>query len=342
MGSGCLEIEYAPFDNAVVDKTAIPVFKSRDEYNLECWDKKKPELKSRWLEILGEGEDCESLGDSEVVEKKEYPDFFLTIIRFKTSPVTKQKAFLMQPKHSSEARTPAAVIPFYNPESMCGIDPVTDTPAEALELYFGLHLVKRGYTVLCGQAFPFTMGLETEGRKTAELWGEAARKLLTDYPGWTGMGRLFQDTKILTDYIYNLESVDRTRIITIGHSLGGKMAFYAGCLDERVSAIIASDHGFAFSLSNWGDSWYLGDKLPHLAGELDHQHLLALHAPKPFLQVAGLYDGEQSKPYLNCAAEVYKLYGKEKSIAMINHAAGHRPTPEAMEMAYGWLDNALK
>ena len=89
--------------------------------------------------------------------------------------------------------------------------------------------------------------------------------------------------------------------------------------------------------TNWQDPWYLGDQIKAKDFPLAHHQLLALHAPRSFLLIAGQYDKPESWPYLLEAQKVCALYNRKESIGMLDHASGHAPTAEAMHQAYQWL-----
>ena len=95
---------------------------------------------------------------------------------------------------------------------------------------------------------------------------------------------------------------------------------------------------------------------------LGHQHLLALLAPRSFLLVAGEYDGQHSRPWLEVARHVWRAlawgawgqqegaqpsdhndgHGRGGSLQMINHATGHRPSTAATEEQYAWLHEQME
>ena len=127
------------------------------------------------------------------------------------------------------------------------------------------------------------------------LLRDAAGKLHADHPRWSGMGKLISDTRRMIDGLCEDARVDSARVGIAGHSLGGKMAFYTGCLDERVKVILASDFGFGWEQSNWDEPWYWNGRVKELeALGLDHTVLLELAAPKPFCLLAGEYDDASS------------------------------------------------
>ena len=145
---------------------------------------------------------------------------------------------------------------------------------------------------------------------------------------------------LLVDALAGDSRVDALRIGIAGHSLGGKMAFYAGCLDDRIKAILASDFGIGWDQTNWNDIWYWGNKVDLLkARGIDHGSLLACAAPKPFCLIAGQYDNADSY------AMMQKTPGYENKpdrLVMFNHATGHRPPMNVLEKGYDFLDKWLR
>jgi pimeloyl-ACP methyl ester carboxylesterase len=170
------------------------------------------------------------------------------------------------------------------------------------------------------------------------VWRDAAAKLAKQHPQWTGMGKLTHDTRLAAEVLRGSASVDPERIAVMGHSLGGKMAFYAGCLDPRFKAIIASDFGLAWDSTNWGDAWYFGSKLQAMRADgLSPEQLLAVTST-PFFLIAGQYDSQAaSGPLLDAARKVHALYGKGDTVEMFDHHTGHQPSWDSLKSAYLWL-----
>jgi predicted esterase len=221
---------------------------------------------------------------------------------------------------------------------MAGIHLETKRPIEGEDLIqFGRHLVQQGYTVVCTEAFPYNTVSKPDAEEGFVWWQAGAEKLLQDNPEWTGMGRLVWDTSRALDLLLQQDGVDSDRVVVMGHSLGGKMAFYAGSLDDRFAATVSSDFGIGFAFTNWDAPWYLGERIHEPDFPLAHHQLLALHAPRPFLLIGGEADRPASWQYLNEAKRVYDLYGASAALGFFDHASGHRPTEESLRIAYGWL-----
>ena len=282
------------------------------------------------------------VGPAERVESFETPDFRALLFRQRTGPETWQRVLILKPRRF-EGQTAGVVVPFYDPDRMCGYDLRTKQRLgpERNTAFFGLHLVRQGYVVAAVEAYPFNL-LTPDELKASKVgmgvWRDAAAKLARQEPGWTGMGKLTHDTILAAELLAADAQVDPARLAVMGHSLGGKMAFYAGCLDSRFKAIVASDFGLAWDSSNWGDAWYFGDKLKALRADgLSQEQLLSVHAPAFFL-IAGQYDSEATcGPLLDKARKTREVTGRAGGIEMFDHRSGHQPTWPSLKAAYVWL-----
>lgn len=275
-------------------------------------------------------------------------DILVEEYRQANGPKTYQRLMVAFPR-SAKGKVPAVVVPFYYPEAMLGFNPRTggldceQEPSTNLSYYgeisYMSDLARRGYATISAEAYYRTYDRDGEPEKAVDKWRHCGRKLQKDYPRWTGVGKLLFDTRLLVDFIAADPRVASDRIGIIGHSLGGKMAFYAGCVDPRIKAIVASDFGIGWDQTNWNDIWYWGSKLNEVrARGMNHAGLLSLSGGKPFCLIAGKYDNEESGVIMR-KAKGYE--GHPERLLLINHARGHRPPRDATEAGYRFLDKYL-
>ena len=148
------------------------------------------------------------------------------------------------------------------------------------------------------------------------------------YSAWAwGISRLIDGLEQVSDSVM----IDTQRLAVTGCSFAGKMALFAGALDERIALTIAQESGGGGAaawrvsetlgnvetLGNTSNAWFLEDmfrfsnavhKLPY-----DHHELMALVAPRALL-VLGNPDYEwlaDESGYVSCRAahEVWKTFG---------------------------------
>lgn len=268
-------------------------------------------------------------------------------------PGTVQRVLMAVPKGIS-GKVPAVVVPFYFPEAMLGFNPADGSldcelvmrPGTNLLWYAGstIHymtdLAKRGYVAVSADSYYLTYAKDGAPDGAWDKWTHAAQELLKRYPDWTGIGKLVFDARLLVDLLEQDPRVDASRLGIIGHSLGGKVAYYAGCLDPRIKVIVANDPGLGWDQTNWGDVHYWGAKLAEIRKRgLDPSDLLTMSGGKPFCLIAGKYDTADSWTTMQ-KAKGYEEYPERRCI--VNHASGHEPPAWAMEKGYRFLERQLK
>jgi len=198
---------------------------------------------------------------------------------------------------------------------------------------FAYLMVQQGYIAVAIRWF---------GESYGESYDEAVANLILRHPHSTGLGKWVSDAQRLLDYLSSLPEVDHDHLGIIGHSLGAKMALYAEAMDERITAVVASEGGIGLSFSNYDDYWYFGDFIHNWDKSVDQHELLALIAPRAFLLIGGdEYDTDKSWYYINSAKLVYNLLQKPQHIGYFNHRSGHTPTPLAVERSIEWLRHFL-
>ena len=221
------------------------------------------------------------------------------------------------------------------------------------------QLARRGYVVIAPDHFVAGERIPPEGAYNTQRFYEK-------HPEWTAVGKSVYEHSIAVDLLQTLPEVDARRIGVLGHSLGGHGAYFLSAYDPRVKVTVANSACAPFRQNNkveaWGrDQWYIYFKHIRpglLRGELppiDMHEIMALVAPRPFLDLSALNDyiaGEEPKLaqltyrqrvlMLMKVMDVYELEEAPQNFAFFSHGQGHSVPHEARRLIYGWLDKHLK
>lgn len=148
------------------------------------------------------------------------------------------------------------------------------------------------------------------------------------YSAWSwGISRLIDGLEMVSDDI----NIDLSRLAVTGCSFAGKMALFAGAMDERIALTIAQESGGGGAaawrvsetlgnvetLGNTSHAWFMEEMFqfaPNVSRlPFDHHELMALVAPRALL-VLGNTDYEwlaDESGYVSCRAahEIWKTFG---------------------------------
>lgn len=298
-------------------------------------------LKEDWMHYLGAPENYVFEKSSELLKTYSYPDCDCELLVQANGPGTRQRVLKVFPKNMT-AKVPVVIVPFYFPEAMLGFD--FDSPDKPLENYveinFMMQLARRGIASISADSYHLNFTPSDKDRLDFTRWQDAGSDLVRKYPDWTGMGKLVFDTMLLVDLVGEDSRMDSGHIGIMGHSLGGKMAFYAGCLDERIKVIVASDFGLRWEDSNWEKVWYWGNTLQSFKGRgYDNSMLIRISDEKPLCIIAGKYDNDKTLAKIR----FMRYYeAQPERFLFINHATGHRPPQWTIDQALDWMYKYLK
>ncbi|MBN8590700.1 MAG: acetylxylan esterase [Anaerolineae bacterium] len=108
--------------------------------------------------------------------------------------------------------------------------------------------------------------------------------------GRTLLGERVWDVMRAVDAMQNFPAVDVTRIVTVGDSTGGTIAYFAACLDPRISATIPAAYVCSARYSLGRHDHCEDHYLPGMLNFFDIGDLAGLIAPRPLIVVAGKND----------------------------------------------------
>lgn len=221
------------------------------------------------------------------------------------------------------------------------------------------HLARRGYVVIAPDHFVAGERIPPEGAYDTT-------RFYQKHPEWTAVGKAAFEHAIAIDVLETLGCVDRARIGALGHSLGGHGAYFLAAYDPRVRVAVSNSGCAPFRYNSKVEAWardhfYIYFKPMRaglLRGELppvDMHEIMALIAPRPFLDLSALNDliaGDEPRLagwtyrqrvlMLMKVMDAYELEGAAGNFAFYAHGQGHAAPHEVRQLMYGWLDKHLK
>lgn len=298
--------------------------------SLSKWKALRKVILKRWSDYLGLLDSNPDRPKPRILNEDRSDELIRQQIEYEGEPGLPVTAYLLKPQNIKNKLPGVVALHSTSDNQMKYIAGVEEGKIVPL----GYRLARMGFVVICPMCFLWHDRGDRSYEQQVVLFQQR-------YPGSKGMAKMLFDARRAVDVLVNLEEVDDLRIGAMGHSLGGKEAFYLGAFDKRVKVIVSNEGGIGIDFSNWNDPWYLGKEIH----DFNHQHheLLGLCAPKPFFLIGGdSSDGEQSIPYVEAVRPVYKLYGYPENIKLYNHGQGHNITPLAEKLSYEWMVEHLK
>ncbi len=312
------------------------------------WQQKRRILKKRFLELIRDQFKPErvplelKIHESVVVDQK----YTRRLISYQVEIDERAHAYLG--------------IPLELPSKAAAIVALHGTFAEGAQRAAGLvdnpdkayldHLCRRGYVVIAPEHFVSGHRLPQEGAYDTEAFYKK-------HPDWTAVGKSTWEHSIAIDVLTELKEVDPQRIGALGHSLGGQGAIFLAAYDERIKVAACNCSAPPFrhnpEVLSWArDRWYSYIKHARpgmLRGELppiDFHEIMALIAPRAFLDVSAINDGNsevqrQRVLMLMSVMKIYQLSKVPENFAFFIHGRGHSVSHESRQLLYGWMDTHL-
>jgi dienelactone hydrolase len=316
---------------------------------IEDWKSRRALLKRRYLDLLRDGRKPEKppldlqVHDSVVVDDT----YTRRLISYAVEKDERAHAYLGVPLHRDKKLPAIVALHGTFPRGKERVSGLLDDPNKA---YLD-HLCRRGYVVIAPDHFVAGHRIPAEGSYET---GAFYKK----HPQWTAVGKFTYEHSIAIDVLQTLDEVDPNRIGALGHSLGGHGTIFLAAYDDRVQAAACNCGGSFFrhnpKVEAWArDHWYIYFKHIRpglLEGQLppiDFHEIIALIAPRAFLDLSGLNDGipatqRQRIPMLMRIMDVYELEGAPQNFAFYVHGRKHSVAHESRQLIYGWMDAHLK
>ncbi len=315
----------------------------------EAWRERREVLKKRYLELIRDDRKPNrpplQLERHEAVVVDNV--YVRRLISYQVEPDERAHAYLGIPLNI-KGKAPAVVALHGTfPQGKERAAGLVDNPDKA---YLD-HLCRRGYVVIAPDHFVAGHRVPKEGPYDTSRFYEK-------HPEWTAVGKFTYEHSIAIDVIESVPEVDPDRIGALGHSLGGHGTIFLAAYDDRIKAAVCNCGGSFFrhnpNVEAWArDQWYVYFKPIRpglLVGKLpaiDFHEIIALIAPRAFLDLSGLNDGvpltqRQRVLMLMKIMDIYELEKVPQNLAFYVHGRGHSVANESRALMYAWLDTHLK
>jgi dienelactone hydrolase len=275
--------------------------------------------------------------DVRVTETVELPTHVRKKLSFAAEKDDRVPAYLLLPKKRRGKR--AAVLVLHQTVAIGKDEPAGLGKKENLRI--GVHLVERGYVVLCPD-YPSFGEYRYDFKKSKYQSGS--------------MKAVWNNVRAV-DLLTSLPQVDGERIGCIGHSLGGHNAMFTALFDARIKVCV-SNCGFTRFAKYYGGNlkgWTSDRYVPLIASKyemkpekvpFDFPQIVAALAPRAFLASAPLHDDNFDvsgvRDCMTAARPIYELLNAKEKLAANYPDCKHDFPPEARKVAYEWLDRWLK
>lgn len=315
----------------------------------EDWPRRRAVLRQRYLELIADRHKPHKPPLDLRVEDEKLVDgrYKRLSISYNVESDERAHAYLGIPLNLKGQAPAVVALHGTHPQGTRQTAGLLDNPDKA----FLDHLCRRGYVVIAPEHFVSGERVPPEGPYETGRFYEK-------HPNWTAVGKFTYEHSIAIDVLQTREEVDSNHIGAMGHSLGGHGTFFLAAYDERIKAA-ACNCGASFfrhnpDVDHWArDHWYVYLKhirpglLKRELPPIDFHEIIALIAPRAYLDVSALNDGNpltqrQRVLMLMKVADVYQLLGKPEQFEFFVHGRGHAVPHESRELIYSFLDSHLK
>jgi dienelactone hydrolase len=313
------------------------------------WQKRRATLKQRYLDLLRDQYKPErpplqlQVHETVVVDEQ----YTRQLISYAVADDERAHAYLGIPLHV-DSKAPGIVALHgtyvHGKKRVAGL---IDNPDKA---YLD-HLCRRGYVVIAPEHF-------VSGHRTPPEGAYETGQFYEKHPNWTAVGKCTFEHSIAVDVLQTMPEVDTAKIGALGHSLGGHGTFFLAAYDERIQAA-ACNCGASFFRHNprvdaWArNHWYVYFKhirpgiVEGRLPPIDFHEIIALIAPRAFMDVSGLNDGDKrtqrQRVLMNLKImDVYEIEKAPQNFAFFVHGRGHSVAHESRQLIYAWMDSHLK
>lgn len=210
---------------------------------------------------------------------------------------------------------------------------------------FGPELAKRGFVVLSPDAVCFESRRKDPSVEGFDFWQHFNEMCYRILKGESLMKKVLDDAVCGITLLSSLPYVDKEKIGTLGHSMGGNTVLFLAALDERISYSCASGSACTYENRMKNDVGIeMSSVIPSFHGKYDIYDLVSCTAPRRVLIVSAeddKYSGDASY-IVEKAAAAYSELNAAENLEHKRYSGGHALTKERFDYIIEWLEKSVK
>ncbi|MGQ9455699.1 MAG: alpha/beta hydrolase family protein [Armatimonadota bacterium] len=289
--------------------------------------------------LLGDLPPRDRAVSAELVVEQDRVSYILEILTLDLNGIEPVPAYFVKPKDRSGPRPTILYNHAHGGDYKFGKEELISGRPALQNPPYAEVLTSMGYNALCIDTWCF-----------GHRWGRPESAVFKEML-WRGQvlwGMMVYDSIKSLDYLCTRDDVDKSRIGTLGLSMGSTMAWWTAALDERIACCVdicclTDFHALidVRGLDAHGIYYYV----PALLKEWTTAKINALIAPRPHLALAGEYDILTPSHGLDrIDAELRKVYeqaGKPEAWKLLRYPCGHLETHAMRQEIIRWLKRWL-
>jgi len=274
---------------------------------------------------------------AELVSEEDRGAYTLEILTLDLNGLEPVPAYFVRPKSATGPRPTILYNHAHGVEHSMGKEELTSGRSKLQNPPYAEVLTSMGYNALCFDAW-------CSGHRFGRTESATFKEML-----WRGQvlwGMMVYDSIKAVDYLCSRPDVDRSKIGTLGLSMGSTMAWWTAALDDRIACCVdiccLTDSDALIDVRGL-DGHAVYYYVPSLLKEWTTAKINALIAPRPHLALAGEYDILTPPHGLDrIDAELKKAYAAAPDAwRLLRYPCGHVETHAMRHEVVKWLKRWL-
>ena len=232
----------------------------------------------------------------------------------------------------------------HNREHHLGKSEVCGLAGDPLQA-FGPELAKRGFVVLAPDAICFESRRKDPSAEGFDFWQHFNEMCYRILKGEPLMKKVLDDAVCGITLLSSLPYVDKEKIGTLGHSMGGNTVLFLAALDERISYSCASGSACTYENRMKNDVGIeMSSVIPGFHGKYDIYDLVSCTAPRRVLIVSAEDDkySRDASYIVEKATAAYSTFNAEDNLEHKRYSGGHALTKERFDYIIEWFEKSVK